>query len=123
MKESKFIENIRLEFQKRYEGRLFKRVTGFLRTPDGRPVRVNSAGQADLDGFVLVGGVPCYLCVEAKTGSVPLSEVQRKRKMAFEGMGVLYHVVRERSFLADMEELDRLIREVYLRKIRSDRCE
>ena len=118
MKEGILIEKIRLDFQKRFRGRLFKRVTGLFER-GGRKVMINSPGQSDLDGFVLVKGVPCYVCIEAKTGRVPLSEVQRKRKMAFEGMGVLYHVVRESSFSDDMEALGRRIREEYLPKIRS----
>lgn len=119
MKESVLIEKIRLDFQKRFKGRLFKRVTGVFRQ-GSRVIRVGQVGQSDLDGFVLVGGVPCYFCIEAKTGNVPLSEGQRKRKKAFEGMGVLYHVVREKSFLADMEALGRRIREEYRPKILSD---
>ena len=119
MKESVLIEKIRIDFQKRFKGRLFKRVTGLFERA-GRKVMINSPGQSDLDGFVLIHRVPCYLCIEAKTGNVPLSEVQRKRKKAFEGMGVLYHVVREKSFLADMEALGRRIREEYRPKILSD---
>lgn len=70
-----------------------------------RRVRVNPLGQSDLDGFVHVGHIPMYLCVEAKMGKDSLRKSQQMRKDAMNSLGVIYHVVRETHFEADMDEL------------------
>ena len=109
MKESILIENIRLHIQAKYpNSRLFKRVTGSFKIK-GRFVKINSPGQADLDGWVMVSKRPIFVAIEVKTAGVAMSPQQRSRKAAFEGLGVIYHVVREDSYAADLEELGTLL--------------
>lgn len=74
-------------------------------TTYGRRVRVNPIGQADLDGFVHVGHIPMYLCIEAKVGKDKLKQTQKLRQEAYHNLGVIYHVVRDLTFDDDMDAL------------------
>lgn len=114
MKEKEIIDIVRKHIQDKWYGRLFRRNSALL--PDGRGgrLRANYVGQADLDGFAMLEGsmgtVPCYLAVEVKTKGKDLSNEQKKVKAAFDGMGVIYSVVREETLDEDLAVLDHRLR-------------
>ena len=120
LREKNLIERIRLRMQERYECRLFRRQSMLVKA-EGRHIRVNMPGQADLDGFVMIRRIPCYLCIEAKTGRQQPSDDQLKRQTSYEKIGVIYHFVYEKSFDSDMDELKEKINAISLRNCQAVR--
>ena len=108
VREKELIDKIRLDMQSMYDCRLFRRQSALVPLKDEsgiRYIRFNYTGQADLDGFVKLYGVPCFLAIEAKSGNQTPSREQLERQMAFSQMGVIYHFVYEKTYEKDMDDL------------------
>ena len=104
VREGVLIERLRKDLQDVYGNkiRLFRRQSSLVKQ-DGRYVRHNYKGQADLDGFVSLHHVPCFLAIEVKAGKLKPSKSQIERSVVFSRLGVIYHFVSEPTYEKDLK--------------------
>ena len=88
--------------------RLMRREVGkFQRGP--RWISVNPKGTADLEGIVLVSGIPMFFCLEVKIRPDKLKKDQLTRQRELRKLNVIYEEITDVSFEADIERFFKLV--------------